>query len=60
MKKKVLALTLLLGAINALACTGIIVGKDASADGTMIFARNEDFGSGFNPKRFIVVNSKEY
>lgn len=29
---------------NALACTGIIVGKGASTDGSIMIARNEDFG----------------
>ncbi|WP_068267945.1 C69 family dipeptidase [Caviibacter abscessus] len=58
MKKTVFTLTLLISAINSIACTGMIVGKNASADGTMIFARNEDFSSGFNPKRFIVVNAR--
>lgn len=57
MKKTVFTLTLLISVINALACTGFVVGKNASADGTMMFARNEDFGNGFNPKRFIVVKA---
>ena len=30
--------------INADACTGLIVGKDASDDGSIIIARNEDYG----------------
>lgn len=30
--------------ISADACTGLIVGKGASADGSIIIARNEDFG----------------
>lgn len=38
-----------------MACTTILVGKDATADGSTIVARNEDFGHAFNPKRFIVV-----
>ncbi|GAA5644518.1 C69 family dipeptidase [Vibrio proteolyticus] len=29
---------------NAIACTGLIVGKGASADGSIMIARNEDFG----------------
>lgn len=29
---------------NALACTGLIVGKGASSDGSVMIARNEDFG----------------
>lgn len=38
-----------------MACTTILVGKKATADGSTIVARNEDFGHAFNPKRFIVV-----
>lgn len=30
--------------LNANACTGLIVGKDASSDGSIIIARNEDYG----------------
>lgn len=62
MKKNFVALGLLLSAINILACTGVVVGKKATVDGSMIMARNEDFGSGANPKNFIVkqasVNNK--
>ena len=37
-------------------CTTILVGKDASYDGSTIIARNEDSGSlGFCPKRMEVV-----
>ena len=43
-----------------MACTTILVGKDASYDGSTIIARNEDSANGeFNPKRFIVVNPDE-
>ena len=28
---------------NAIACTGLIVGKEASNDGSIMIARNEDF-----------------
>ncbi|MCO6559417.1 MAG: C69 family dipeptidase [Bifidobacterium sp.] len=39
-----------------MACTTILVGKDASYDGSTIIARNEDSANGeFNPKRFVVV-----
>ena len=39
-----------------MACTTILVGKDASYDGSTIIARNEDSANGeFCPKRFIVV-----
>ena len=38
----------------------ILVGKDASYDGSTIIARNEDSANGeFNPKRFIVVKPEE-
>ena len=43
-----------------MACTTILVGKDASYDGSTIIARNEDSPNGeFNPKRFIVVKPDE-
>ena len=43
-----------------MACTTILVGKDASYDGSTIIARNEDSANGeFNPKRFIVVRPSE-
>lgn len=44
-----------------MACTTILVGKDASYDGSTIIARNEDSANGeFNPKRFIVVKPEEH
>lgn len=43
-----------------MACTTLLVGKDASYDGSTIMARNEDCGSdGFDPKRFIVVKPED-
>ena len=43
-----------------MACTTILVGKDASYDGSTIIARNEDSANGeFCPKRFIVVKPDE-
>ncbi|MFD1124500.1 C69 family dipeptidase [Lentilactobacillus raoultii] len=36
-------------------CTTILVGKDASYDGSTIIARNEDAGVAVNPKKFVVV-----
>lgn len=43
-----------------MACTTILVGKDASYDGSTIIARNEDSSNGeFNPKRFVVVKPEE-
>jgi dipeptidase len=39
-----------------MACTTILVGKDASYDGSTIIARDEDSANGeFNPKRFVIV-----
>lgn len=57
--KKIFSLCLLLFSINALACTGFLAGKDATVDNSMIFARNEDL-QGVNPKKFMVVKSREY
>lgn len=37
-----LAATMALGSVSAQACTGLYVGKEASADGTTIIARSED------------------
>lgn len=53
MKKKVLSFLLALSFIlssaqSALACTGLIVGKDVSADGNPIIARTEDYSSAYN------------
>lgn len=56
MKKNMLITFCLLTAINSFACTGVIVGKLVSEDGSMIMARNEDFGSAANPKTFFVRN----
>lgn len=41
-------------------CTTLLVGKNASYDGSTMMARNEDSGSGsFTAKKFIVVNPNE-
>ena len=41
-------------------CTTILVGKDASYDGSTIIARNEDSSNGeFCPKQFLVVKPDE-
>ena len=41
-------------------CTTLLVGKNASFDGSTLMARNEDSGaSGFTAKKFIVVNPKD-
>ncbi len=43
-----------------MACTTIIVGKNASYDGSTIVARNEDSGAGeYNPKKLIVMHPEE-
>lgn len=43
-----------------MACTTILVGKDASYDGSTIIARNDDSGSGhYTPKKFAVVKPQE-
>ena len=43
-----------------MACTTILVGRYASADGSTMMARNEDSGAGeFTPKKWIVVNPEE-
>lgn len=60
MIKKVLTAVFLLTAIDAIACTGVIVGKHVSQDGSMIVARNEDFGSAANPKTFFVVKAQKH
>ena len=58
MKKGFVLTMLLISAIDAMACTGVLVGRNVSQDGSMLMARNEDFGSGANPKTFFVVNRK--
>ena len=41
-------------------CTTILVGKDASYDGSTIVARTEDSQNGvFTPKKFIVVQPED-
>lgn len=41
-------------------CTTILVGKNATYDGSTMMARNEDSPSGsFTPKKWIVVNPKD-
>lgn len=43
-----------------MACTTLLVGKNASYDGSTLVARNEDSASGvFTPKKFIVVPPEE-
>lgn len=41
-------------------CTTLLVGKNASYDGSTLMARNEDSPSGqFTPKKFIVVKPED-
>ena len=43
-----------------MSCTTLLVGKNASYDGSTIIARNDDSGAdGFTPKKFVVISSKE-
>ena len=43
-----------------MACTTLLVGKNASYDGSTMIARNDDSGSGhFMPKKFVVVKADE-
>jgi dipeptidase len=52
----ILAIGLILaGAIQALACTSVFVGKDASATGHVIIARNEDYRKGW--AKHLIVNA---
>ena len=44
-----------------MACTTILVGKNASYDGSTMIARNDDSGSGhFTAKKFVVVHPEEH
>ena len=45
--------------INTLACTGIVVGKNATVDGSILMGRTEDIGAAYN-KNFVVVEAKDY
>ncbi len=43
-----------------MACTTILVGKNASYDGSTLVARNEDSGNNqFTPKKFVVIQPEE-
>ncbi|MFT8401766.1 MAG: C69 family dipeptidase, partial [Lentilactobacillus diolivorans] len=44
---------------NLSSCTAVLVGKKATVDGSTMIARNEDAGSGINPKRFVVVTPED-
>lgn len=52
-----LAVGVVLPSMNAAACTTVLVGKKASADGSTIMARSEDY-SPTNAKHFIVHPAK--
>lgn len=39
-------------------CTMILVGKEATLDGSTMIAREEDSSNGANPKRFVVIEPK--
>lgn len=55
-----LAVTLCAANMSALACTGLYVGKDASAEGTTIIARSEDISpSDYDKLHFVVPHSDE-
>lgn len=61
MKARKITLTILAVAVAmivttaaAFACTGMYIGKDASAEGTVTIARSEDQSVGAVPKRFMV------
>lgn len=42
--------------VGCMSCTTILVGKQASINGSTIIARNDDSGSGrYDPKRFVAV-----
>ncbi|WP_423364415.1 C69 family dipeptidase [Mycoplasma sp. P36-A1] len=40
-------------------CTTILVGKDASIDGSTMIARNEDGHEAVGPKQFLVINPED-
>lgn len=50
----ILCLALICTMVPALACTGFVAGKGATADGSLIMGRTEDIGSAYNKN--ILVN----
>lgn len=55
-------MTLLLSlsvSVNVFACTGVVVGKNATEDGSIIMGRTEDIGAAYN-KNFVVVPATTY
>ena len=59
---KTLAAALLAGGFcqGALACTTIIAGRNATADGSVLVARLEDYTYNNHAKRFVVVPAQTY
>ncbi|WP_100487321.1 C69 family dipeptidase [Sporolactobacillus pectinivorans] len=45
---------------NHSSCTAVLVGKEASIDGSTMVARNEDGHGAINPKRFTVVKAEDH
>ena len=45
--------------VNVFACTDVVVGKDATEDGSIIIGRTEDIGAAYN-KNFVVVPAATY
>lgn len=44
---------------NHASCTTLLVGKNATIDGSTMVARNEDAGSAINPKKFVVITPEK-
>ncbi|WP_371230513.1 C69 family dipeptidase [Pseudomonas sp. QE6] len=59
---KALTAALLVGGLcqSALACTTIIAGRKATADGSVLVARLEDYTYNNHAKRFVVVPPQQY
>lgn len=51
--KKLVVLLGLAGVVNSFACTTIVVGKNATTDGSIVVARNDDGGSANSPTHYI-------
>ncbi len=49
----ILALTVCLSSMSALACTAIYVGSDLTADGSTMFARSEDISNSYNKVFYV-------
>ncbi len=55
----VLSFVVLSYAVSGIACTTIIVGKDATSDGSIIIARNEDSDGAVSPQNMIFHPSRK-